>query len=311
MKGSASKIRSGRHLWSAKDRQRIHVLETYYSPRQQQLQIPILLGTPTLGTVRIEWAEAINALIKPCNWVMALQTVVGYETHTAQNILVTRMIKENFRALLLVEDDNKVPGDLLLKMSAWLDRMNRKKAPPVVSGLYYLKGSYERDLGPEPLVYTKAGHGACRDFRLGDLVKVDGFPTGCVLIHGDLLRAYAAEPDITQATVPGVPYPIYEIFEKPQMSWTDALGNHRMYGATSDLWFAHEIKRRGLLTKAGWPMYEDQDHWAIIDTSIRVDHLDRFTGRGQDWPLIERLAERRYAETQKAAKASTARRRRR
>lgn len=274
----------------------VEVLETYYNPKQQALAIPMLVGTPTLGHVRIEWADARDAMVKPANFVISTQTVVNYPTHVGQNIMATKVIRENYRALLLLEDDNKAPADLILRMADWWERMERREAPPFVSGLYYIKGSFERDLGPEPMVYRGPGMRSFRDFIPGeDVIEVDGAPTGCCLIHADLLKAYAAEPDIPQETLPGVPYPVFKIFDRPQLAYTDAAGNSKAYGATSDLWFAGEVIRRGLLEKAGWGKWAKKPFPYLVDTRICSDHLDRQTGRGQDWAAIRRVAEKRCA----------------
>src|SRR6185295_6592479 len=125
-------------------------------------RVDILIGTPTLGTVRIEWYNAMAGLVCPPNWATVRSTPLGYNVPDAQNILVDTILRGRFRALLLIEDDTIPPPDCLIVMDRWFWKMERKKAPPVVSGLYHIKGSAEvrtgkrggvQLLGPEPLAY--------------------------------------------------------------------------------------------------------------------------------------------------------------
>ncbi len=125
-------------------------------------RVDILIGTPTLGTVRIEWYNAM-AMVAPPNWAVVRSTPCGYTVPDGQNILVDTALRGTFRALLLIEDDTCPPPQTLIEMDRWFWKMERKKAPPIVSGLYHIKGSAEirtgkrggiELLGPEPLAGT-------------------------------------------------------------------------------------------------------------------------------------------------------------
>ena len=116
---------------------------TPVNPHGEDRSTQILLGTPTLGMVSIHWYNAMQGLVMPPNWATVRSTPVGYSVADAQNMLVDACLKGPFKALLLIEDDTCPPPQALLEFDRWMWKMERKLAPPVVSGLYHLKGSAE------------------------------------------------------------------------------------------------------------------------------------------------------------------------
>lgn len=258
------------------------------NPKPGENQVQILIGTPTLGTVRIEWFNAMHGMVCPPNWATVRSTPTGFTVPDAQNMLVDTTLRGNFRALLLIEDDTCPPPQTLIEMDRWFWKMERRKAPPVVSGLYHIKGSAEvrrgkrggiQLLGPEPLAYRGSGQRAYRDWNPGDTIWVCGVPTGALLVHRSLLEAWAQEPDIEMYAIPGYPHPVRRIFQQPSKVWVDpeTKGVHVSSG-TTDLWWSAQTIERGLLAKAGWPQYQRREFPYIIDTSLRFGHIDRATG---------------------------------
>ena len=51
-------------------------------------QVQILIGTPTLGMVHIQWYNAMQGMVTPPNWATVRSTPTGFDVATAQNILV-------------------------------------------------------------------------------------------------------------------------------------------------------------------------------------------------------------------------------
>jgi len=261
-------------------------------PKPGSDTVNMLLGTPSLGTVRCEWFNAMIGLPSPPNWSLVRSVPQGYLVPDAQNMLVDTLLRGNFRALLLIEDDTIPPPNALLQFDKWLWKMERKKAPPIVSGLYHIKGSQEvrkgktggiELLGPEPLAYRGGGQRAYRDWTPGDVIWVSGIPTGALLIHRSVLEAWANEPDIETYSLQGYPWPLKKIFQNPALVWVDphTHGIHATTG-TSDLWFSEHTIKRDILTKAGWPAkFAKKQFPYIIDTSLRFMHIDRSTG--QQW----------------------------
>ena len=86
-------------------------------------QVQILIGTPTLGMVRIEWHNAMQGMVTPPNWATVRSTPTGFDVATAQNILVDMVLRGTFRALLLIEDDTIPPPQTLIEMDRWFWKM--------------------------------------------------------------------------------------------------------------------------------------------------------------------------------------------
>ena len=255
-------------------------------PKPSQDTVQVLLGTPTLGNIRIEWYNSMVGMVTPPNWSVVRSTPVGYTVADAQNLLVDTFLKGPFRALILIEDDTCPPPETILVFDRWFWKMERKKAPPVVSGVYHIKGSAEvrrgkkggiEMLGPEPLAYRGGGTRAYRDWKYGDVIWVSGVPTGALLLHRSILEVWAQEPDVETYMVPGYPFPVKKIFQSPAKVWIEDGGTHVASG-TSDLWWSGETIKRGLLAKAGYPALQKKEFPYIIDTSLRFGHVDRVSG---------------------------------
>jgi hypothetical protein len=257
--------------------------------KPEEAAASLLIGTPTLGVVRIEWHNAMQGMVSPPNWAVVRSTPLGFTVGDAQNLLVDTAVRGQFRALLLIEDDTVPPPQTLIEMDRWFWKMERKKAPPIVSGLYHIKGSAEvrqgktggiELLGPEPLAYRGSGKRAYRDWKYGDVIWVSGIPTGALLIHRAVLDAWVREKDIETYSLPGYPYPVKRVFQQPSQVWIDPVtkGQHVSAG-TTDLWWSDATIKRKILAKAGWPKkFADREYPYIIDTSLVFRHIDRATG---------------------------------
>jgi hypothetical protein len=257
------------------------------NPAPSASSVQLLIGTPTLGVIRIEWYNAMQSMVCPPNWSVVRSTPCGYTVPDAQNILVDTVLRGSFRALLLIEDDTCPPAEAMIQFDRWFWKMERRKAPPVVSGLYHIKGSAEirkgkkggiQLLGPEPLAYRGGGQRAFRDWKYGDVIWVSGVPTGALMIHRSILEAWAREADVDTYTVQGYPFPMKRIFAQPSQVWVDPDGGVHVASGTSDLWWSEQTIKRDILTKAGWPAMAKREYPYIIDTGLLFKHVDRATG---------------------------------
>lgn len=230
----------------------------------------LLVGTPTRGTVRIEWHAAVAGLTIPANWsrVSMVQPVssfvpLRFTVADAQNLIVREAVAKDFEWLLFLEEDVVPPPDLFVKLNGYM----RDEPTPVVSGLYYTKSEPS-----EPLIFRGRGNGCFNDFRMGERVWADGVPTGVLLVHCAVLRAMWEESE--EYRVPSNGEATRAVFETPARSWVDpATGAVNTVTGTSDLDWCTRVIEGGFLAKAGWDGYSEREHPFLVDTSIFCRHL--------------------------------------
>jgi hypothetical protein len=142
---------------------------------------------------------------------------------------------------------------------------------PVISGLYFLKAD-----PTEPLVYRGRGNGCFSKFKLNGRVWADGVPTGCLLIHGSILKLmYNESPEY----VTPMGEKVKKVFETPQRSWFDPERMSISQAAgTSDLFWCDRVMREDVLTRAGWKQIGKRKWPFLVDTSIKCFHIDLTTG---------------------------------
>jgi hypothetical protein len=243
----------------------------------------ILVGHASLGTVRMEWHLAYCNIVIPMNWssCQAIQPIpclgiMNYHTAEAQNLLVQQCLEGKWEWLLLIEDDVVVPPDLFLRFKKWIEDGRY----PVVSGLYHLKAE-----PAEPMVFRGRGNGAFNGWKMGDIVAVDGVPTGCLLIHRDLLQmAWDNSPDITlvRQGQNGAMNQVVcrEVFRTVREAGIDPeTGGYYKRIGTSDLEWCDRVINNGWLKKAGFSHVARRKYPFIIDTRISCGHIDLSTGR--------------------------------
>jgi hypothetical protein len=241
----------------------------------------ILIGTPTLGIFRAEWAQARYGQVVPCNWTMVgamsgytHMYPLGYLVADAQNIIVHAAVQEKFEWLFLLEDDVIMPNDCFLKLNEYM----KAGDVPVVSGLYFLKGSPS-----EPLAYRGRGNGCYDQFNIGDKVWVDGVPTGCLLIHCSVLNLMYEESETYQT---GSGQTVKKVFETPSKLFYDPETNEaRVAQGTSDLYWCDRIMKENVFARSGWSKYAKKEFPFLLDTSIFCKHID--LNLGMQYPLGE------------------------
>lgn len=240
--------------------------QTYFTGVYQHR---VLVGIPTVGSVRIEWHNAVNGLVIPVNWSNSQQTPIGFRTDDAQNVIVKEALDRNFEWLLLLEDDVMPPADLLIRMTEYMT----KGDIPIVSGLYPLKSNI-----PMPFVFRGRGNGVFTKFNTGDKVWADGVPTGCLLVHMSVIKAMAAQSEVYTLRANQVQVRLHRVFHTPRQVFSDpALATYQKLVGTSDLFFCDQLKEKGILRKAGWPQAK-QKYPYLVDTGINCGHIDRVTG---------------------------------
>lgn len=242
---------------------------------KEQTTNRILIATPTLGSVRIEWVNARYAQIIPTNWSNAFMTanlnpyiVMYYQVADAQNMIVKKAVEDNFEWLLLIEDDTMPPADAFVRFNEYM----LKDELPVVSGLYYTKSN-----PATPLVFRGRGTGFYDDWKLGDKVWCDGVPTGMLLIKVKLLELmWNDSPEYTAHNGEKT----RKVFETPNRQWLDEeTGQFNAIVGTSDLDWCTRVIQGKYLEKAGYSKLQKKKYPFLVDTQIFCQHIDRGTGK--------------------------------
>lgn len=229
----------------------------------------LLVATPTTGLVRVEWVAARYGQIIPCNWSMVTinQFMDGfmplrYQVADAQNLVVGEVIKGDFEWLLFIEHDVVPPPDAFVRINDYI----REEKVPVVSGLYFTRSNPS-----EPLLYRGRGTSFYDKWKMGDLVWVDGVPTGFLLIHAGILREMwkdSPEYDLQGQVV-------RRVFETPRSLWFNPEKRefHSLAG-TSDLQWCTSVMEGGYFKKAGWKKYQKKKWPFLVDTNIFCKHIN-------------------------------------
>ncbi|KKW13395.1 MAG: hypothetical protein UY48_C0001G0016 [Candidatus Gottesmanbacteria bacterium GW2011_GWB1_49_7] len=228
----------------------------------------LCVGTPTLGTIRIEWHQARIGQIIPVNWSMVTimegmggYVPLGFLVADAQNLIVKHTVEGNFDWLLLYEDDVLPPADAFIRLNQYM----LDGDIPVVSGLYYAKSR-----PPEPLVFRGRGNGVYQKFKLGEKVWADGVPTGFLLIHTSILKAMW--PDCEPYQVKGMQTRRMFIFPR-DLFHDPETGHWRSLMGTSDLDWCTRVMEGGYLKKAGWDSFQRRKYPFLVDTNLFCHHI--------------------------------------
>ncbi len=238
-------------------------------------RLRVLVVTPTLGIVRIEWVQGRHGQVIPCNWSSTSASLgighmvpMHYLVADAQNLGCQGLIDRDFEWLLLWEDDVIPPLDSFLRLNEYM----RDAKIPVVSGLYFLKGLYS-----EPLLYRGLGTSCYTDFKIGDKVWADGVPTGFLLIHSSLIKIMWDDSEEYQ-TIGGTV--TRKIFETPALLKHDPETNtYCGETGTSDLTWCHRVIDEKILQRSGWPKIGRKKYPFLCDTNIFCKHIDLMTGK--------------------------------
>lgn len=229
----------------------------------------LMVGTPTTGLIRMEWAAARYGQIIPMNWsyVQIIQFTytpayvpLGYMVADAQNIIVKEAIEKEMEWLLFVEHDVILPPDCFIRLNHYI----QKAEIPVISGLYFT-----RSQPSDPLVFRGRGTGIYSDWTLGDLVWVDGVPTGILLVHCSILREMWNESESYQIGNQMV----RRVFESPMDLWGDPEHTYSAVG-TSDLNWCSKVIKGDYFKKSGWEEYQGREYPFLIDTNIFCQHIN-------------------------------------
>lgn len=243
----------------------------------------VLIAVPATGNVRIEWMMARFGQIIPCNWsngdifqYFDQYSPLGWAVAEARNVCVEYFISQGYEWLLFLDHDVCIPPDTFLKLNEYMMESNY----PVVSGLYFCKGTH-----PEPLIYRGRGNGFYNNFRYGEKVWVDGIPMGLTLIHRDIIQyMYDRAPVETVPTRRG-PVVIRRVFETPRNAWFDPeTGKYAQMTGTEDLYWCDKVMTDKVFENCGnkkWASFQKMKFPFLCDTGIFAKHIDE---HGRTYP---------------------------
>jgi hypothetical protein len=243
------------------------------NPSVVSVQNRLMVGTPTTGPIRMEWASARYGQVIPSNWskVDMIQYMnsfipMRYSVADAQNLIVQEAVMKNYEWLLFIEDDTIPPPDAFIRFNEYM----RKREYPVVSGLYFTRSD-----PAEPMVYRGRGNSYHTKWKLGEKVMVDGVPTGMLLVDMRLMRA--VWEDSNEYIIAGS-MKARRVFETPAKTWfNEETGAQEMLVGTSDLDWCKRVVEGGYLNDH-WPKLAKQQYPFVIDTAINCMHQDRTDG---------------------------------
>jgi len=236
----------------------------------------ICIAVPATGLVRVEWMMARFGQVIPCNWsngdifqFFNQFSPMGWAVADARNVCVEYCLKHGFEWLFFIDHDVCMPPDIFLKINEY---MNHGKYP-VVSGLYFCKGSH-----PEPLVFRGRGNSFYSNWKRGDKVWVDGIPMGLTLIHSSLLRVLWDTSEQYNVSTVGGAVTTRRVFETPRKAWFDPESmSYAQKVGTEDLFWCDRIRSEKVFEKCGvkkWAKFQKKKYPFLMDTSMFCTHID-------------------------------------
>ena len=257
-----------------------------YVPRSEEWKgwkKRICIGVPATGLVRVEWMMARFGQVIPCNWsngdifqFFDQFSPLGWAVADARNICVEYCISQKFEWMFFIDHDVCLPPDTFLKINEYM----RKGNIPVVSGLYYCKGSH-----PEPLLFRGRGNSFYTKWKRGDKVWVDGIPMGCTLIHSSILKVLYDSSEVYTCRTMAGPVVVRRVFETPRKAWFDPeTSRYNTQVGTEDLFWCERLMKEKVFEKCGVPQFKkyQKKKWPfLVDTSIFCRHINE---AGQTFP---------------------------
>lgn len=143
-------------------------------------KIGVVIGVPSRGNIRLEWAAMLKSLGEPVNYSWALQTTLGKPVDEGRNMVARYAVEHNANYLFFIDDDVLVPNQALRRM---VYSMEQNPEWDLLSGIYVTKSD-----PPEPLIFGENPDGAFWDWKFNEIFPISGCGMGCCLIRGSALQ---------------------------------------------------------------------------------------------------------------------------
>src|SRR5262245_19683352 len=113
--------------------------QTFLDKNQGKWHNRVLIGTPAVGLVRMEWVVGRYGQVIPTNWShievmqwMSPYVPLGYQIPDAEYIIAKHVVEQNFEWYLSIEHDNVLPPGTFIKINEYMIRGD----VPIVGALY-------------------------------------------------------------------------------------------------------------------------------------------------------------------------------
>lgn len=193
-----------------------------YDP--ENIEIGVVLGLPTRGRVRAEWAIMYRSLQGPVNGSMTTKTVLNAPVAQARQAIAEWAIDNKVQYLFFLDDDVLVPNNGLRRLIYQLDN---NPDWDLITGVYVTKTDTEKvpPEYPEPLVFGgKQGRpGAFWDWKLDERFPIWGCGMGCALIRVSAIAK----------------------LEPPYFSWEESVDGLDSHGEGEDMYFCRKLTENG------------------------------------------------------------------
>lgn len=145
-----------------------------------------LIAVPCFDMVHTDFMQSLIALEKPADtsFTVVKNTLIS----VARNVIAKNAVKSGFDRIMWFDSDMKFPPDVLMKLSADMD-----KGLDFVTGLYFTRKPPLKPVIYQELSWEKHENGA--DVRAGNyyqypngLIEIAGAGFGCCLTSVDLIN---------------------------------------------------------------------------------------------------------------------------
>ena len=226
----------------------------------------IMISLPTAEMARqAVFYDYLRALRTPSDAQVFMLASHGQSPARNRNIAIHQALMQDCTHLLFIDDDLKLPFDLLLKL------LEHDK--DMVGG-HYLMRNYPH----QPIAFSRENElGHCQHFYPAagqtGLVEVTSTGLGCILIKTDVFRAMQEDCEpvtISSESKEVMCYDWIRLGELTRDHWCDDIGFYRRARAKGfKLFIDLDIEVGHMVTMTVWPKYEDGVHHIVYDSDGR------------------------------------------
>lgn len=181
----------------------------------QPESVGVVIAVPSRGTVRIEWAAALNSLALPINCSSILQIITGQKVEDARNTAVAAARRSNAEYLFFLDDDVLPPNQSLRR---FIHLLENNPSWDLISGIVPVKSR-----PPEPAVFKNGRPGPYWGWKFNQTFEIDACGMACCLIR---MSAFDKVPE-------------------PWFEWVRGYNGAHRFEEGEDVGFCRKLKEAG------------------------------------------------------------------